>query len=290
MTRIDGRIIQSLMNDQAKITTEKRGHLLLMGVNRPAKMNAFDADMLRGLAAAFGQLDEDPELRCGVVFAHGDHFTAGLDLANVAPLIQSGDFNLGGNEGVDPWGILGRARKKPSVIAVHGRCFTLGIELCLSLDVTVAASNTRFAQIEIKRGIFPFGGATFRLPQRVGWGNAMRWLLTGDEFGADEAHRIGLVQEVVEPGKQLERAIQIAETIAAQSPLGVQATIASARQSLAEDAAARAAPRAAEAPRQRRRPRRLYVVPRAARRQVHRQVINLCHTSRMQLLSQARRR
>ena len=199
MTRIDGRIIQSLMNDQAKITTEKRGHLLLMGVNRPAKMNAFDADMLRGLAAAFGQLDEDPELRCGVVFAHGDHFTAGLDLANVAPLIQSGDFNLGGNEGVDPWGILGRARKKPSVIAVHGRCFTLGIELCLSLDVTVAASNTRFAQIEIKRGIFPFGGATFRLPQRAGWGNAMRWLLTGDEFGADEAHRIGLVQEVVDP-------------------------------------------------------------------------------------------
>jgi enoyl-CoA hydratase/carnithine racemase len=207
MTRIDGRIIQSLMNDQAKITTEKRGHLLLMGVNRPGKMNAFDSDMLRGLAAAFGQLDEDPELRCGVVFAHGDHFTAGLDLANMAPLIQSGDFNLGGNEGVDPWGILGRARKKPSVIAVHGRCFTLGIELCLSLDVVVAASNTRFAQIEIKRGIFPFGGATFRLPQRVGWGNAMRWLLTGDEFGADEAHRIGLVQEVVEPGKQLERAI-----------------------------------------------------------------------------------
>ena len=64
------------MNDQAKITTEKRGHLLLMGVNRPAKMNAFDADMLRGLAAAFAQLDEDPELRCGVVFAHGDNFTA----------------------------------------------------------------------------------------------------------------------------------------------------------------------------------------------------------------------
>jgi enoyl-CoA hydratase/carnithine racemase len=94
--------------------------------------------------------------------------------------------------------------------------------------------------MEIKRGIFPFGGATFRLPQRVGWGNAMRWLLTGDEFGADEAHRIGLVQEVVEPGKQLERAIQIAETIAAQSPLGVQATIASARQSLTEEAAARA--------------------------------------------------
>src|SRR5207342_1577035 len=101
------------MTDPTKITTEKRGHLLLMGVNRPAKMNAFDADMLRGLAAAFAQLDEDPELRCGVVFAPGDHFTAGLDLANVAPRIQSGDFNLGSNEGVEPWGILARARQNP---------------------------------------------------------------------------------------------------------------------------------------------------------------------------------
>jgi enoyl-CoA hydratase/carnithine racemase len=126
------------------------------------------------------------------------------------------------------------------VIAVHGRCLTLGIELCLAHDVVIAADNTRFAQIEIKRGIFPFGGATFRFVQQAGWGNAMRWLLTGDEFDAKEAHRIGLVQEVTEPGKQLERAIAIAETIAAQAPLGVQATIASARKSLNEEAAARA--------------------------------------------------
>jgi enoyl-CoA hydratase len=76
--------------------------------------------------------------------------------------------------------------------------------------------------------------------QTAGWGNAMRWLLTGDEFGADEALRIGLVQEVVEPGRQLERAVAIAETIAAQAPLGVQATIASARRAVAEEEAARA--------------------------------------------------
>jgi enoyl-CoA hydratase/carnithine racemase len=222
-----------------KITTEKRGHLALIGLNRAEKMNAFDVDMLEQFARAFDEVERDDDVRCAVVFAHGEHFTAGLDLANVAPVVMEGKmpFDRGG---VDPWGVHGKVRTKPSVIAVHGRCLTLGIELCLAQDVVIAASTTRFAQIEIKRGIFPFGGATYRLVQTAGWGNAMRWLLTGDEFDAQEAHRIGLVQEITEPGKELDRAIAIAETIAAQAPLGVRATIASARKSLNEEAAARA--------------------------------------------------
>jgi enoyl-CoA hydratase len=223
----------------AKITTEKRGHLALIGINRPEKMNAFDVEMLEQFARAFDEMERDDDVRCAVVFAHGDHFTAGLDLANVAPVVMEGKmpFDRGG---VDPWGVHGKVRMKPTVIAVHGRCLTLGIELCLAQDIVVAASNTRFAQIEIKRGIFPFGGATYRLVQTAGWGNAMRWLLTGDEFDAVEAHRIGLVQEITEPGKQLDRAVALAETIAAQAPLGVRATLASARRSLNEEAAARA--------------------------------------------------
>lgn len=222
-----------------KITTERKGHLLLIGLNRAAKMNAFDAEMLTELSAAFAELEHDPELRCGVIFAEGEHFTAGLDLANVAPLMMSGQLDLSAFP-IDPWGVHGPRRTKPTVVAVQGRCLTLGIELCLAQDVCVAATTARFAQIEIKRGIFPFGGATLRLVQTAGWGNAMRWLLTGDEFGAEEAHRIGLVQEVVEPGQQLARAIQIAEIIAAQAPLGVQATLASARQVVDNEAAARA--------------------------------------------------
>ncbi|MBA3538831.1 MAG: crotonase/enoyl-CoA hydratase family protein [Deltaproteobacteria bacterium] len=221
---------------QPKITTERRGHVLLIGANRPAKLNAYDVDMLRQLGDAFGELERDDDLRCGVIFAHGEHFTAGLDLGDVAPAIVKGELALGAGA-VDPWGVHGTQRTKPTVIAVHGRCLTLGIELVLAQDICVAAATTRFGQIEIKRGIFPFGGATFRLVQRAGWGNAMRWLLTGDEFDAAEALRIGLVQEVVEPGRQLERAIQIAETIAAQAPLGVRATIANARKSLVEQAA-----------------------------------------------------
>ena len=223
----------------AKITRERHGQLMLIGFDRSQKMNAFDLEMLGELAEAFVELERDEGARCGVIFAHGDHFTAGLDLANVAPAVAEGKMPFS-NGAIDPWGVHGPKRTKPTVVAVHGRCLTLGIELCLAQDVVVAASNTRFGQIEIKRGIFPFGGATYRLVQTAGWGNAMRWLLTGEEFDAAEAHRIGLVQEVTEPGKQLERAIAIAETIAAQAPLGVRATLESARLSLNEAAAAAA--------------------------------------------------
>jgi enoyl-CoA hydratase/carnithine racemase len=99
----------------------------------------------------------------------------------------------------------------------------------LATDIRVAAHGTRFGQIEIKLGIYPVGGATVRLLQEVGWGNAMRYLLTADEISAEEAYRLGLVQEVVEPGRQFERALAIAETVAKQAPLGVQASLASAR-------------------------------------------------------------
>jgi enoyl-CoA hydratase/carnithine racemase len=107
---------------------------------------------------------------------------------------------------------------------------TLGIELLLAADVRVAAADTRFSQMEVRRGIYPFGGATIRLPQQTGWGNAMRWLLTGDEFDAGEALRIGLLQEVsADAADAQSTAREIARTIAEQAaPLGVRAVLASA--------------------------------------------------------------
>jgi enoyl-CoA hydratase/carnithine racemase len=125
-------------------------------------------------------------------------------------------------------------------MAVHGIAFTLSIELALASDIVIAADDVRFRQLEIARGIMPFGGATFRAPVQLGWGNAMRFLLTADEFGAEEAMRVGLVQEVVPAGEQIERAAEIARQIAAQAPLGVQATLANARvaRAAAEHAAA----------------------------------------------------
>ena len=118
---------------------------------------------------------------------------------------------------------------KPVVMAVNGIAFTLSIELALAADIVVAADDVRFRQLEIGRGILPFGGATFRAPAQLGWGNAMRFLLTAEEFGAAEALRIGLVQEVVPAGSHLQRARELARLIARQAPLGVQGTLASAR-------------------------------------------------------------
>ncbi len=215
---------------EQKISVEQREHILLIGLNRPAKRNAFDVQMIEELAAAYTRLEDDEAVRCGVLFAEGEMFTAGLDLANVAPkVVESGILKYA--EGViDPLNLQGnRSRTKPIVAAVHGKCLTLGIELLLASDIRIASENATFAQIEIRRGIFPFGGATVRFPEVAGWGNAMRWLLTGDEFDAKEALRIGLVQEITEHGQHIEKAIEIAERIARQAPLGVRATIRSAR-------------------------------------------------------------
>lgn len=212
------------------ITTEQQGHVLLIGLDRAAKRNAFDQAMFEKLALAYGELEHNPDLRCGLLFAHGDHFTAGLDLPAWAPIFQSGEMPDLPQGAIDPLGLDETTRlTKPIVMAIQGICLTIGIELLLATDIRVAASDTRFAQIEIKRGIYPVGGATVRLIQEVGWGNAMRYLLTADEFTAEEAYRIGLVQAVVEPGKQLTAALQLAQTIAAQAPLGVYATLKSAR-------------------------------------------------------------
>jgi enoyl-CoA hydratase/carnithine racemase len=229
-----------LMPEESTVSLERDGHVLYMGLNRPAKRNAFNRAMISDLSLAYGALDRDPELRCGVLFAHGDHFTGGLDLVDVAPMMAEGGWNWP-EGGVDFIGLGSGGVSKPVVAALQGRCLTVGIELALASDVRIAASDTRFAQIEIKRGIMPFGGASIRFVRDCGWGNAMLHLLTADEFDAHEALRIGLVQEVVEPGQQLERANQIAQMIAAQSPLGVQGTLRNARLAWRDGEAAAAA-------------------------------------------------
>lgn len=215
------------MTQDQRITREVQGQVLVLGLNRPEKLNAFDLQTLRDLAQAMTDYEADPDLRAAVVFGHGKSFTAGLDLSEVGPAVASGQALF--PEGlVDPLGLHGRRRTKPLVMAVRGWCLTIGVELLLAADIRVAAKDTRFGQIEINRGIFPFGGATIRLPQVAGWGNAMRWLLTGDEFDAEEALRIGLVQQVTDTGAELEAAIKVATTIASRAPLGVRATLESA--------------------------------------------------------------
>jgi enoyl-CoA hydratase len=212
------------------VTVDLVDHVLLIGVNRPEKRNAHDLEVIEALGAAYGRLAEDDDARVGVLFGHGDHFSAGLDLAEVGPHVaEQGPGALAGEGGYDPYGVWGERVDVPVVMAVQGIAFTLSIELALAADIVVAADDVRFCQLEVGRGIIPFGGATFRAPAQLGWGNAMRFLLTAEEFGAEEALRIGLVQEVVPAGEQLDRAVAIAQRIAAQAPLGVRGTIANAR-------------------------------------------------------------
>ena len=220
------------------VSLERRGHVLLIGLDRVAKRNAFDLALWDALCDAYGELDRDDELRVGVLHAHGEHFTGGLDLPQWGAAFSSGAWQI--RQGLDPLGLTGPRVRKPVVGAVQGTCLTIGIELLLATDIRIAARSTRFGQIEVKRGIYPVGGATLRFPREVGWGNAMRWLLTGDEFDATEALRIGLVQEVVDDGARLARAVELAQAIAAQAPLGVYATLASSRAAIpaAETAAA----------------------------------------------------
>ncbi|MEJ6020917.1 crotonase/enoyl-CoA hydratase family protein [Ramlibacter sp. PS4R-6] len=208
------------------ITCEARGPLLLVGINRPAKYNGFTPRMFRELGEAYTRLDDDPQLRVGVLHAFGQHFTAGLDLPTIAPFMQRGEKLLRPGD-VEPMdlGTPGyRRRTKPMVVAVKGITFTLGIELMLAADVVVAANDCRFSQLEVKRGIMATGGATLRMSQRAGLGNAMLHLLTGDEFDATEALRLNFVQKVVPAGRELDEAIRIAEAIAAQAPQAVVAT------------------------------------------------------------------
>jgi enoyl-CoA hydratase len=218
-------------NTSALITTEVQGNVFLIGLNRPEKRNAANREMLSLLSLAYGELERNPDLRVGLVFAKGDHFTAGLDLHDVAgELAASGSLPLP-EGGLDPWGITTPQVSKPVVMAISGICYTLGVELALASDVVVAHSDASFAQLEVARGIMPFGGATTRLPRSAGWSQAMRWLLTADTFTAEQAYRAGVVTEVVDDDPVV-TALAIASKVAAQAPLAVQATLASARASL----------------------------------------------------------
>jgi len=217
----------SVAPPHGRVTTHVDGHVLTIAIDRPDKLNGFSPEMIRELAEAYTQYEADSQLRCAVLCAEGKHFTAGLQLDRFTITDRFVPEGL-----VDPLGLLPPFRTKPVVAAVHGICFTIGIELMLATDIVIAAPDTRFAQLEVKRGLMAFGGATMRLVERAGWGNAMRWLLTGGEFDGNEAHRIGLVQELVGAAQVRARAHALAHEIASQAPLAVLESRANASTAL----------------------------------------------------------
>lgn len=227
----------SPQHPDGQITTEQRGDIYLIGIDRPAKYNGFTPKMFTELADAYAELENNDQLRVGVLHAHGKHFTAGLDLPRFSEAMKSGEPVLPTN-GIDPFSLTAPFRSKPVVTAVKGICFTAGIELMLATEIIVAAASTRFSQLEVVRGVMAVGGATFRMVERAGWGNAMKILLTGCEFNAEEAQRYNFIQEIVPDGSELDRALELAEEIARQAPLAVRATLKNSRDYYFDGAAA----------------------------------------------------
>ena len=209
------------MTDTPQIRSEVDGRVLKIVVDNVRKKNAFVPEMMQALTESLTAFDRDDELWVAVLCAAGEHTTAGLDMAKffgpdakrVAPAPDA----------VDPFA-LQRRTTKPVVAVVQGLTLTIGIEMMLAADIAIAADTARFCQMEAKRGIAPLGGAHFRFLSRTGWGNAMYHLMLCDEFDAERALSIGLVQEVVPFGKHIDRAMEVAHQIARNAPLGIRAT------------------------------------------------------------------
>jgi enoyl-CoA hydratase/carnithine racemase len=225
------RLADTPVSTNATITVERRDDIVLIGLNRPFIQNRLDPPTRVRLAEAFYQYEHDASLRAAVLFGHGEHFSRGIDVDASQAALIAGQRTLVGTNVVDPLGNAPPHRTKPLVVAVHGDTWNLGHELYLAGDIRVAAANTRFGQDENTHGRFPGGGATVRFVRDSGWGNAMRYMLTGDHWSAEESYRMGITQHVAPtPEAVLDTAVAMARKIAACAPLSIKATLASARQ------------------------------------------------------------
>jgi enoyl-CoA hydratase/carnithine racemase len=217
------------LGPDAKLTIGRRGQVALFGLNRPTAQNRVDPETFLGLAKAVYDYDHDPSLRAAILFGHGDNFSRGIDVEAYRAVANTGSPLAGLTRVVNPLNYGQAQRTKPLIAAVHGDTWNMAHELLLSADIRVAAANTNFGQDENTHGRFPGGGSTVRFVREVGWGNAMRYMLTGDHWTAEDAYRMGVLQEIAEtPQAALARAIAIANKVAACAPLGVQTTLASA--------------------------------------------------------------
>ena len=213
------------------ITAERRSDIVLVGLNRPFIQNRLDPPTRIRLAETFYQYEHDPSLRALVLFGHGEHFSRGIDVDASQAGIIAGQRATGTAPTIDVLGNGQPRRTKPVVVVVHGDTWNLGHEMYLAGDIRVAAANTRFGQDENTHGRFPGGGATVRFVREAGWGNAMRYMLTGDHWTADESFRMGVTQQIAAtPEAALEAGVAMARKIAACAPLSIKTTLASAHQ------------------------------------------------------------
>lgn len=200
------------------ILTEKRGHVLVITINRPEARNAFDGATAAAMESAIDGFEADPDLRVAIVTGAGKAFSAGQDLKAAARGDMGATRRRGG------FGIMGQPPGKPVIAAVEGHAVAGGLELCLACDLIVAARDARMGVPEVRHNLVAVGGALFRLPRRIPYHVAMELALTGETRSAEEMHRLGLVNRLAEPGRALEAALELAERVLENGPLAVAAT------------------------------------------------------------------
>jgi len=206
---------------------------VLIGIDRIDAQNRIDIPTFSAIGQAYYQFEHDDDLKVAVLHGKGPDFSQGLDQASWGAALRNGPFQTPQNF-IDPVATAGPERSKPLVVAVQGHVTRVAHELFLAADLRIAAQDAIFNQGEVTAASFPGGGATVRFVREAGWGNAMRYMLTGEDWHTDEAYRMGLVQVVTPSGRQLDRAVDVARQIASCAPLGVQALLGSARRAFRE--------------------------------------------------------
>ncbi len=216
------------------LVLERDGHVATVTLNRPEARNALSGEMIVRLADAWVEIDEDPEIRVAIVTGAGGHFCAGADLKAMAAGHPDDEWTP--RFAADPdlhWkGLLRHFQpRKPLVAAVEGYAIAGGTEILQAMDLRVAGESAVFGVAEVQRGLFPLGGSTVRLRRQIPYTIAAEMLLTGRRMSAAEAKDVGLIGHVVPDGTALDRARELADQIAANGPIAVQAVLASLRES-----------------------------------------------------------
>ena len=197
---------------------EQRGHVAVLTINRPEARNAVNGEVAAGIEEAIDRIEADDDTWVGVLTGAGSVFSAGADLKAISSGQAAGlNTEKGGFAG-----LVRRARTKPLIAAVDGPALAGGCEIALACDLIVASTNARFGVPEVKRSLVAAGGGLFRLPQALPTKVAMELVLTGDPIEADRAHALGMVNELVDPGKAVEAAVTLAERICVNAPLALR--------------------------------------------------------------------
>jgi enoyl-CoA hydratase len=218
---------------------EQRGHVLIVTMNRPHARNALSAPMMALLRQAWDQVDTDPSIRVAILTGAGGAFCAGADLKAMTSSHPGDSFGSGMDLSVIDSLLKGRRLTKPLIAAVEGAAIAGGTEILQATDIRIAGASARFGISEARWGLFPLGGSAVRLVRQIPYAIAADLLLTGRHITAAEALRIGLIGEVVPEGQALTRALEVAEVVAANGPVAVQAILRTIRETegLAENEA-----------------------------------------------------